>query len=198
MFRRTLFSSALREVLIRKEATRFNQLFDGSIMPAATNKSDLLAVFDKDLAKLRKTLASVDEGKSSLSTPDDTATIRGVLAHRIHWMGMFHTWYEDGLADREVHVPAKGYKWNQLKEYNAPIYAKGDETSWGELLSQFDEACEKLRAFIETRDEDELYIGGVHSWTGKWTLGRYAEASGPSHFRSANTYIRKALRGTAG
>lgn len=90
-------------------------------MLAATNKTDLLATFDRDLAKLRKTLGGIDEAKASLSPPDDDTTIKGVIAHRTHWMGMFHGCYEDGVAGREVHVPAKGYKWNQLKEYNAPL-----------------------------------------------------------------------------
>lgn len=163
-------------------------------MPAATNKSELLAVFDKDLAKLKKTLEAVDEETSTLSAPDDAVTVKGIIAHRTHWMGMFHHWYEDGVSGREVFVPAKGYKWNQLKAYNAPVYAKGDETPWPDLLSAFDAACDRLRSFIVARDDQELYADGVHAWTGKWTLGRYAEASGPSHFRSANSYIRKALK----
>ncbi|WP_298937259.1 ClbS/DfsB family four-helix bundle protein [uncultured Ruegeria sp.] len=163
-------------------------------MPAATNKTDLLAAFDKDLAKLRKTLDGVDEARSCLSTPEDQTTIKGVIAHRTHWMGMFHVWYEDGVAGREVHVPAKGYKWNQLKEYNASLYARGNETPWAGLLSEFESACDKLRRFIEAQDDVTLYSSGVHPWTGKWSLGRFAEASGPSHFRSANSYIRKVLR----
>ena len=163
-------------------------------MPAAMNKTDLLAVFDKDLAKLRKTLDGVDETNAFLSAPDEDTTIKGVIAHRTHWMGMFHKWYEDGVAKREVHVPAKGYKWNQLKEYNAPLYARGNATSWVELLSEFGTACDKLRRFIEAQDDALLYTRCAVPWTGKWTLGRFAEASGPSHFRSANTYIRKALR----
>jgi hypothetical protein len=163
-------------------------------MPAAMNKTDLLAVFDKDLAKLRKTLGGLDEQTASLSAPGDSVTLKGILAHRTHWMGLFHQWYEDGLAGRRVHVPAKGYKWNQLKTYNAPLYAKGEETALPDLLSDFESACNRLRAFIETRDDTELYTAGRYAWTGKWTVGRFAEATGPSHFRSANTYIRKALR----
>ncbi|MEJ8561953.1 ClbS/DfsB family four-helix bundle protein [Yoonia sp. GPGPB17] len=163
-------------------------------MPAATNKPELLATFDKDLAKLRKTLDGVDEEHASLSAPDDGTTIKGVVAHRTHWMSMFHQWYEDGVAGREVHVPAKGYKWNQLKEYNAPLYAKGNAMDWDNLRSEFDVACDTLRAFIAEHDEGDLYKAAAHAWTGKWTLGRFAEASGPSHFRSANTYIRKVLR----
>ena len=163
-------------------------------MPAATNKTDLLAVFDKDLAKLRKTLDGVDEATAALSAPDDDTTIKGVIAHRTHWMGMFHGWYEDGAAGREVHVPAKGYKWNQLKQYNTPLYALGNSKPWEELSVDFEAACDRLRRFIAEQSEAALYTSGVPAWTGKWTLGRYAEASGPSHFRSANTYIRKVLR----
>ena len=107
---------------------------------------------------------------------------------------MFHRWHEDGIAGREVFLPAKGYKWSQLKEYNAALYERGNQMTWAELRSEFNSACDKLRTFIEARDDAELYADGVHAWTGKWTLGRYAEASGPSHFRSANTYIRKVLR----
>jgi hypothetical protein len=163
-------------------------------MPAATSKSELLDVFDKELAKLRKTLDEIDEQKADLSAPDDPTKIKGIIAHRTHWIGMFHRWYEDGVSGREVFVPAKGYKWNQLKEYNARLYAEADRKAWDELLSDFDAACSKLRTLIEALDESELYGAGAHSWTGKWTLGRYAEALGPSHFRSAASYIRKTLR----
>jgi len=157
------------------------------------NKTELLTVFDKELTKLGKTLAAVDEHSSGFSAPDDPATIKGIIAHRTHWMGMFHRWYEDGVAGRQVFVPTKGYKWNQLKAYNAPIYAKANITPWAALLSDFETACEHLRTFIASRTDHELYTDGVCGWTGKWTLGRYAEASGPSHFRSANTYIRAIL-----
>nr|WP_272209991.1 ClbS/DfsB family four-helix bundle protein [Marinicella sp. W31]MDC2875841.1 ClbS/DfsB family four-helix bundle protein [Marinicella sp. W31] len=163
-------------------------------MPAAKNKSELLTAFDKDLAKLRKTLAVVGEETSALSSPDDATTIKGIIAHRTHWMGMLHRWYEDGVAGRRVFVPAEGYKWNQLKAYNAPIYLEGNNTPWAELLLNFENASETLRTFIVSQDNHELYTHGAHAWTGKWTLGRYIEASGPSHFRSANSYIRKILR----
>ncbi|MEM9999498.1 MAG: ClbS/DfsB family four-helix bundle protein [Pseudomonadota bacterium] len=163
-------------------------------MPAATNNADLLAVFDKDLQKLHATLAKIDEDNANLAAPDDEVSIKGIIAHRIHWIGMFHTWYEDGVAGRTVYVPAKGYKWNQLKAYNASLYAAGDRMKWDEARRAFDKAAAKLRAFIADRDDDELYGQGVYEWTGKWTLGRFAEASGPSHFRSAGTYIRKALK----
>ena len=166
-------------------------------MPAATNKQELLQVFDKEFKTLNTTLEKVNEVTAQLSPPDDSASIKGIVSHRTHWMEMFHRWYEDGMAGREVHIPAEGYKWSQLKEYNARLYALGDTLPWAKLLSEFCGACTRLRTFIEACEDDELYTADVHAWTGKWTLGRYAEASGPSHFRSANAYIRKTLKTAA-
>lgn len=163
-------------------------------MPAAINQANLLMIFDKELSKLRSTLGGIDADTARKSLPDDDTTVKGVIAHRIHWMGLFHKWFDDGAAGRTVHLPDEGVKWNQLRAYNAPIYARGDAADWRQLQSDFDAACAKLRAFIADHDPAKLYAQGAYDWTGKWTLGRYAEAAGPSHFRSANTYIRKVLR----
>lgn len=163
-------------------------------MPAATNKTDLLAAFDKDYAKLMTTLCDVDEDTAVLATKDDPTTIKGILAHRIHWMGLFFGWYEAGKAGETVHVPAKGYKWNQLKDYNRPIYHAGNDRSWTGLLADFEAAVARLRAFLDAHSDAELYTVGRYDWTGKWGVGRWAESAGPAHFRSANTYIRKVLR----
>ncbi len=163
-------------------------------MPAATNKADLLAAFDTELAKLRKTLATIDETSAQAATGDDDTTIKGIIAHRIHWIGLFFDWYETGRKGETVHVPAKGYKWNQLKDYNGPIYASGNARSWDDLTAAYDEAIGRLRAFLDAQDDAELYTVGRYDWTGKWGVGRWAESAGPAHFRSANTYIRKALR----
>jgi len=166
-------------------------------MPAATNAHDLLAVFDKDLAKLQKTLDGVDEDMASKHAVADEATIKGVIAHRTHWIGLFFDWYEGGVAGKAVETPAPGVKWNQLKTYNAPIYAAANGRSWSELKAEFDAAVARLRTFIAEGDDNLLYVKGLYPWMNNWTIGRWAEASGPSHFRSANTYIRKVLRENA-
>lgn len=163
-------------------------------MPAATNAQDLLAVFDKELARLQKTLDGVDEAMASRHTADDAVTIKGVIAHRTHWIGLFFDWYADGVAGKTVETPAPGVKWNQLKAYNAPIYEAANGRRWSDLRAEFDAATARLRAFIAESDDALLYEPGLYDWMNTWTIGRWAEASGPSHFRSANSYIRKVLR----
>lgn len=166
-------------------------------MPAATNAQELLAVFDKELAKLQKTLDGVDEDLAGRHTAADAVTIKGVIAHRTHWIGLFFDWYEGGVAGETVETPAPGVKWNQLKAYNAPIYEAANGRPWPELKREFDAAAARLRAFIAGNDDEVLYVKGLYPWMNNWTIGRWAEASGPSHFRSANTHIRKVLRENA-
>lgn len=167
-------------------------------MPISTNKADLLAVFDRDYAKLEGTLSCVTEQIADLSAAGEDATIKAVVAHRAHWIGLFFTWYEGGVAERDVQTPAPGYKWNQLKAYNAPVYAAAAERSWPELMADFSAAAARLRAFIVESDDDHLYTKGLYPWMNTWTLGRWIEAAGPSHFRSARAYVRKVLRQSGG
>lgn len=86
---------------------------------AATTKDDLVAVAQKEFDKLDKLLAQVDEQTALVKDEDDTS-IKDVVGHRAHWINLFFGWYHNGLEGNEVFFPAEGYKWNDLKRYNAP------------------------------------------------------------------------------
>lgn len=164
-------------------------------MPAATDKTELLAAFDIEFDRLMRLIAPLGEAEAGLSAPDDETSVKAVIAHRTHWIGLFIGWAEDGRAGRTVEVPAPGVKWNELKPYNAKLYAAAEARPWSEVAGAFKTEAARLRDFIDAADNDELYTVGHYDWLGaKWTMGRYAEASGPSHFRSAAAYIRKTLR----
>ena len=162
-------------------------------MPAATTKKDLLAVTEKDFAKLEKLLATVSK-EAALAKDEEDTSIKDVIGHRAHWIDLFLGWYEDGQADKPVYIPAKGYKWNELKAYNADLREKQAKLTWPKVLKMLHERHQKLTAFIEAKSDKELYGGPMKGSNNKWTPGRFAEASGPSHYRSATTYIRKVLK----
>jgi hypothetical protein len=52
----------------------------------------------------------------------------------------------------------------------------------------------RLLRWMEDTDEATLYGGPMPGGNGKWTSGRFAEAAGPSHYRSAAKYVRACLR----
>ena len=162
-------------------------------MPA-TNRSELLAVTDKEYRKLMKTLETVDRRKAVAAGPEDGISIKGTVAHRSHWLDLFLGWYRDGVDGKPVQTPAPGYKWNQLKDYNAKVREASRNETWAEVLALFEQRHRTLTALLEDLDETDLYGPRRYDWTNNWTLGRWAEASGASHYRSANTFIRKILR----
>ncbi len=161
-------------------------------MPAATNKADLLVVTLKDYAKLAKLIEGIDEAVAGRKVEEDTS-IKDVVAHRAHWIGLYLGWYSDGIAGRDVHMPAKGYKWSELKAYSARLREDHAGLSWDDARAALAERHAALVAFVERHSEAELY-GAPMIGHDKWSAGRFAEASGASHYRSAAKFIRKALK----
>ncbi len=161
-------------------------------MPAATTNRELQATTEKEYDKLAKLLSTVD-AEMAMSREDDTS-IKDVVAHRAHWIGLFIGWYADGLAGKEVFFPAEGYKWNDLKRYNADLRATQHEIDWPSALSMLETANRQLLSFIDSLTDDELYGGPMVGANNEWTPGRWAEAAGASHYRSAAKYVRARLR----
>ncbi|GAB5487722.1 MAG: ClbS/DfsB family four-helix bundle protein [Parasphingorhabdus sp.] len=160
---------------------------------AATNKSELLEITQKEFEKLEKLLSSIDSD-CACDKDEDQTSIKDVVTHRAHWIGLFFGWYEDGLMGREVYFPAQGYKWNELKQYNAQLRQQHADIDWQDALAKLRDSFEQLVDFIDTQANDELYGGPMKGANKDWTPGRWAEAAGASHFRSASKYVRSRLR----
>jgi len=164
-------------------------------MPAKT-KSELLAVCAKEYAKLADLIVGIDPAFAMEKRADDTS-IKDVIAHRAHWIDLFLGWYADGQAGHEVAFPAKGYKWNDLKRYNADLRAAQAGIDWPAAAKMLEDRAGKLTALIESLSEDQLYDAPMKGARNDWTTGRWAEAAGPSHYRSASKYLRAELRKAA-
>ncbi|PIE08625.1 MAG: hypothetical protein CSA74_01365 [Rhodobacterales bacterium] len=162
-------------------------------MPAATTKADLLSVTRKEYDKLVKVIDRIPDALAMVRDADDTS-VKDVIAHRAHWIGLFLGWYADGQAGREVHFPAEGYTWGDLKRYNADLRARQAGMGWEAAKAALAEAHATLESFIEAHDEAALYGGPMKGGRNAWTTGRWAEASGPSPYRSAAKYLRARLR----
>ncbi|MCR9088241.1 MAG: ClbS/DfsB family four-helix bundle protein [Rhodobacteraceae bacterium] len=160
---------------------------------AATSKADLLRLTESEFAKLDKLVATIAPDRALLKDADDTS-IKDIIAHRAHWIELFEGWYRDGLAGREVHFPAKGYKWNELKRYNADLRARQADLDWPAAKDLLRRKSQELHALIDAASDDDLYGGPMKGARNTWTAGRWAEAAGPSHYRSAAKYIRARLR----
>lgn len=164
-------------------------------MPATT-RSDLVAATLKEFAKLETLIAGIAEPVALAKDQDDTS-IKDVIAHRAHWIDLFLGWYADGLAGREVFLPAEGYKWNELPRYNADLRARQADLGWADARARLEDRHRSLLAFIAATPNDVLYGAPMKGGRNHWPPGRWAEAAGPSHYRSAAKYIRARLKAVA-
>lgn len=160
---------------------------------AAQSKDELRALTQTEFAKLTKLLDTIDESQADFQSGDGVS-IKQVIGHRVHWLGLFFGWYEDGKAGKEVQIPAPGYKWNQLKTYNAKVYHAAATKPWADVRGELDTGHATFLAFIDGLGGDVLYAQHIYLWTNNWTLGRWAESSGPSHYRSAAKFVRQVKR----
>lgn len=160
---------------------------------AAKTKSELIAITTKEFEKLDKLCATIDAQTAMKKREEDTS-IKDVIAHRAHWITLFLGWYADGLAGKIVYFPAEGYKWNDLKRYNADLRARQADLDWPQAQALLRDQYQTLLAFMENSTEDALYGGPMQGAKNAWTPGRWAEAAGPSHFRSAAKFLRACLR----
>lgn len=162
-------------------------------MPAAKTRDELIAVTNKEWAKLSILVNEIDADMAGLTDRDDIS-IKDILGHRGHWIDLFLGWYKDGQAGRKVYFPAKGFKWNQLKSYNAALRQAQAGISWPQIQFLLENSHSRLMAFVSAHSDNDLYGGPMKGAYNDWTTGRWAEAAGASHFRSAAKYIRKRLR----
>ena len=161
-------------------------------MPAKT-KCELLAVTQKEFAKLAGLIDTIAE-ELALAKDDEETSIKDVVAHRAHWIDLFLGWHADGLAGKEVQFPAKGYKWSDLKRYNAELRARQVDLGWQDAVAMLADRHRALSSFISAHDDGDLYGGPMKGAKNNWTTGRWAEAAGPSHYRSAAKFIRSRLK----
>lgn len=160
---------------------------------AAKSKHELLEITHKEFGILERLIDSFDPALAMEKRDEDTS-VKDVIAHRAHWIDLFLGWHADGLAGKTVHFPAEGYKWNDLKRYNAELRSRQSDMTWPEAVSYLEKNYQKLTAFLESHSDQDLYGAPMKGANNAWTPGRWAEAAGPSHFRSASKFLRSVLK----
>ncbi len=161
-------------------------------MPA-TDKATLLDVTEAEFTKLNDLIAPLTPAIAMVQD-EGGISIKDIIGHRAHWIRLFQGWYSDGLAGKEVHFPAKGYKWNELPRYNADLRARQSDLDWPTACRDLHAAHADLTNLVTSLDNAALYGGLMKGAQNAWTIGRWAEAAGPSHYRSASKYVRKRLK----
>ncbi|WP_415401089.1 ClbS/DfsB family four-helix bundle protein [Tateyamaria sp. SN3-11] len=146
----------------------------------------------KEYGKLTQLIAGLNASDAAQSL--DGVSIKDTIGHRAHWIGLFLGWYADGQAGKQVFFPAEGYKWSDLKRYNADLRQRQAGLDWEAAKALLEDQTQLLMEFIDSKSEADLYAAPMQGARNTWTPGRWAEAAGASHFRSAAKFIRSVMR----
>lgn len=141
----------------------------------------------------RKDLERSLEGLSEteLSQPGVVGdwSVKDLLAHLFDWEQRCLGWYEAGLCEEDVPVPAFGFSWEDLDRLNQQIYEKHRERDLHDVLAEFHCSYDELLATVVGMSEGELFTPGHFSWTGVDPLAGFVMANTGEHYRWASELL---------
>jgi hypothetical protein len=163
-------------------------------MPRPHNKALLLSESEKERQKLEEYLATLTPGQMTEGGVIAEWSVKDVLAHLYEWEQMVLGWLVDSQRGETPHVPAEGFKWNQIPALNEQIYQKHKQRTLDEVMEMYQKSYQETMQTIESIPEETLFTSGLYPWVNKNTLAAYFTSATSSHYRWAKKEIRKGLR----
>ena len=96
-------------------------------MSRFTTKQELIDDVVKERGLLEALLTQIPDDDKLVEVTDGMS-VKDFLAHRTEWGRMAIRWYEEAKDGGAPAVPTEQYKWNQLKELNADIHGRFEDT----------------------------------------------------------------------
>ncbi len=162
-------------------------------MPRPHTKALILSESEKEHAALEQFLSTLTPELMVRPGVVGAWSAKDVLAHLYEWEQMAMGWLAAGRRGETPHVPAEGYKWNQLPALNEHIRQKHAERSLDEVLAMFRESYRRITETITALSEETLFTAGLYPWMNKNTLAAYFVSATSSHYRWARKELRKGL-----
>lgn len=160
-------------------------------MRVAQTKVDLVGISRAEWSKLVASLDGVTEAVAD-AVDAEGRSIKDVVAHGAQAIGLVLGWYADGQAGRDG--PPQKYRSRDLQFDPSTLRTWQAELSWPETRALLGSAHERLMGLVDGLDESALYGGPMLGVRNNWSTGRWAEAAGAGHYRTARRYVRKRLK----
>lgn len=167
-------------------------------MPRPYTKPQILAESRKEREALENFLSLLSPEQMTEPGMLGEWSVKDVLAHLYEWEQMVLGWLAASQRGESPHVPAEGYKWNQLPALNEVIREKHSRRTLDELLPMFRNSYEQVMTTVEKLSEEDLLTPGLYPWMNKNTLAAYFVSCTSSHYRWARTEMKKGLKAMMG
>ncbi|MCT6881385.1 ClbS/DfsB family four-helix bundle protein [Snodgrassella alvi] len=162
---------------------------------AYTSKQQLLNEINKTAKLFIKEFDTLTESQKDELIHGVDRTPAQMIAYQLGWLDLVKSWDDDELAGKIPTLPAEGYKWNQLGTLYQHFYKIYQDYSLQELITLFNEKLVIWNNWIESLDDDTLFIKDTRNWTKpfpeSWTVARFIHINSVAPFKSFRTKIRK-------
>ena len=166
-------------------------------MPRPTTKEACIMAANTEFEKLWRLVDGMDEAKqnAAFAFDDRDKNLRDVLGHLHEWHKMVEEWHQIGTVEGGLPaVPAEGYTWRTLPDWNMKLWEKLQGMSLAEAKAALRESHGRILALAEGHTDEELFAKGVYKWTKTSTLGAYFVSCTASHYEWAMKKLKKHIK----
>lgn len=162
---------------------------------AYTSKQQLLNEINKTAKLFIGEFDTLTESQKDELIDGVDRTPAQMIAYQLGWLDLVKSWDDDEVAGKIPTLPAEGYKWNQLGTLYQHFYKIYQDYSLKELITLFNQKIAIWNKWIESLDDDTLFIKDKRNWTKPypeaWTVARFIHINSVAPFKSFRTKIRK-------
>jgi len=165
-------------------------------MPRPKSKDELLQLSQSNYGKLDELVSSYSKEELKKEFPPGTLNrnIRDVLAHLHHWHLLMLDWYTIGMKGGKPEMPAKGYTWKTLPDFNQKVWEQYSNVDLNKIRKELEGSFRKVQEIIKAHSDKELFEKKRYKWTGTTSLGAYLISNTSSHYDWAIKLIRKSMK----
>ena len=165
-------------------------------MARPKNKADLLEQAKINFEKLNNHIDDLPQEQLVQSFPEGylNRNVRDVIAHLHHWHLLFLDWYKVGMKGEKPAIPAAGYTWKTLPDFNKMIRDKYREMDLILAREKLFGSHQKMIDVANSHSEQELFEKKRYKWTGTTSLAAYMISATSSHYDWALKLIKKCLK----
>lgn len=158
------------------------------------NKEELLDELNKRAKLFINEFQEVQEEEKDIFVEGVDRTPVQIISYQLGWLRLVKSWDEDELSGKEVFMPTKEYKWNNLGGLYRDFYKQYEDYSLEELIEEFDFLIDMYNKWIGELSEKELFQQGYRKWTGdkpNWPMARWIHINSVAPFKTFRSRIRK-------
>ncbi len=161
-------------------------------MPLPASHVELLEKLDAAYQKFDAEFDDISEYDSQIKHLEGKVSPADLIAYQIGWGECLLRWEATEKSGQQPDMPATGYKWNELGPLADSFYDAWRETELAAMRAEFSRLLGRLREWIESLDESELFTVGTRQWAGdKWPLAKWIQVNTIAPYISARTKIRR-------